>query len=359
MAFENLVVKRLILHEVYKRRLDGNIVPPKVSSQIAQLQQDAMDAFKERVVEAMGSDAQSMEMNISDAGPNSGVEIAASLLSKGSDADYASESQRFPSKLAAAQSARNIPGGVVIVFSGTVGVGSRPFVGVIKAETQSGFRPQMSSGSIGAQFITDLFLTPASKLYKIGVFIHDTATGQALPDGWRARIYDNQMTMSTREGAARYFFETFLGCAVPVDAALLTKSFFENTREFIKTMPVTSEKKSDLLTSLYTYLKVDQAPTITVNTFSSNYLPQSARDEYREFMKGKKVPLTAIPKDISSVGSSLRVRRLGFGNNIRLTAPPEAFADMIKVEAVSHKGKGGEPSAWTVVTIKGPISDQE
>ena len=88
MAFENLAVKRLILHEVYKRRLDGNLVPPKLSAQLAQLQQDAMDAFKERVVEAMGSDAQSMEMNISDAGPNSGLEIAATLISSGSDATF-------------------------------------------------------------------------------------------------------------------------------------------------------------------------------------------------------------------------------------------------------------------------------
>lgn len=359
MAFENLAVNRVILHAVFKRRHDGNIVPPTLSQHLTKLQSDAMDAFRERVVDAMGSNAQSMEMDISDAGPNSGVEIAQSLLSKTKDVDYAPESHRYATKLATVQTARNLPGGMVIVFSGTVGHHSHPFVGVIKAETQSGFRPEMTSGTISAQFLTDLFLTPASKLYKIGVFIREGTGRDPLPQGWRAHVYDNQMTLSSREGAARYFFETFLGCSIPVDGALLTKAFFENTRDFIKGMPVTPEKKSDLLTSLYTYLKVDQAPTITVNTFSTNFLPANSRDAYRHFMQEKKVPLTAIPKDITNLGNALRLRRLGFGNNIRLTAPPEAFGTTITMETVQHKGRKAESDTWTVITIKGPISDQE
>ncbi|MDP2377627.1 nucleoid-associated protein [Reyranella sp.] len=359
MAFENLAVNRLILHEVFKRRHDGNLVPPQFSSQLTQLQQEAMDAFKERVVEAMGSNSQSMEMDIADSAVNSGVEIAASLLAK-SAAAYALESQRFPTKLANVQTAKNLPGGMVLIFSGTVGAASYPFVGIIKAETQTGFRRQVGQGTIDAQFVKDLFLTPAAKLYKIGVFIRDGAANSPFPEGWRAHVYDNQMTSSNRDGAARYFFESFLGCAIPVNSAALTKAFFENTREFIKAMPATPEKKNDLLTSLYTYLKVDQTPTITVNAFSTSFLPTSVRDGYRDFMKEKKVPLTSIQKDIADIGNALRLQRVGFRNNIRLTAPPEAFQDMIEIETLPQKNaKPGQPSAWTRITIKDQISDQE
>lgn len=359
MAFENLVVDRLMLHEVFRRLHNGDMVQPTLSAQPATLQADAMDAFKERVVDAMGSNSQSMEMDIADSAANSGVDIAASLLAKTADPAFAAESQRYPTKLAAVQTAKNLPGGVVIVFNGSVGSPARPFVGVIKAETQTGFRRQFTGGTIGAQFINDLFLTPAAKLYKIGMFIRDGASSAPLPDAWRAHVYDSQMTIGNREGAARYFFESFLGCRFPVNSAALTKAFFDNTRDFITSMNVPPEKKNDLLTSLYTYLKVDQAPTIQVNTFSTTYLPSATRDDYRDFMK-KKVPLTAIQKDLAQIASGLRMRKVNFPNSIRLQAPPEVFKDRIKIETVPQdKAKPGQPSAWTIITVKDQISDQE
>lgn len=317
-----------------------------------------MDAFRERVVEAMGSDGQSMEMVISETAANSGVEIAQSLLLSTSDTSYAINSHKYPKKLSVVQATRSLPGGMVIVFSGTVGQHSYPFVGVIKAETQSGFRPEQTAGALSAQYLTDLFLTPASKLYKIGVFICEGSVDGSLDGNWRAHVYDKEMTRSSREGAARYFFETFLGCSIPIDSARLTKAFFENSREFIKGMPIDSAMKSDLLTSLYTYLKVDRTPTITVNAFSTNYLPAESQDAYRQFMQDKRVPLTAIPKDISDIGAALRFRRLKFGNEIQFTAPPEAFDNTVEVESMQHTRTDGVAETWTVITIKVPLSDQ-
>ncbi|TWA90251.1 hypothetical protein [Bradyrhizobium stylosanthis] len=91
--------------------------------------------------------------------------------------------------------------------------------------------------------------------------------GQTLPQGWTAHVYDSQMTLQNREGAAKYFFDAFLGCQIPQNRAHLTRTFFEHTRTFIRLLPVEPEIRDDLLTSLYTYLKVDQTPTIQVNKF--------------------------------------------------------------------------------------------
>ena len=145
MAFENLAVQRLILHEVFQRRDDGNAISPRYGGQLVQLPANAMDVFKERIVEAMGSDSQCMEMEIAKSDAGSAVEISASLLSK-TDATYVTYSQKFADKLTDVQVARNLPGGMLVVFSGTVGASSRPFVAVIKAETQGGFRRQVSQG---------------------------------------------------------------------------------------------------------------------------------------------------------------------------------------------------------------------
>lgn len=359
MAFENLNVQRLILHEVFRRRDDGQLVTPRYGDHLLRLPVAAMDAFRERVVDAMGNSSQSMEMDIAEIANESAVEIASSLFGK-TDAAFPAESRRFADKLANSQQARNLPGGMVVVFSGTVGAAQHPFVGVIKAETQTGFRRELRQGGrLDITYLQDLFLTPAAKLYKIGIFIRERG-GRALPQGWRAFVYDRNMSTRNRDGAARYFFGLFLGCEIPENSAFLTKSFFDHTRDFIKALDVTPEQRADLLTSLYTYLKVDQTPTIEVNAFSASYLPTGAQDQYREFMQAREFPLTAVQKDITDLQGVLKLRKVTFRSNIRLTAPPEAFRDLITIESIpSDDANPGQPSEWTRITIRDEIRDQE
>ena len=356
MAFDNLLVQRVVLHEVYRRRDNNDPIPPRYGDQLIRLPQEAMEMFRERVVDAMGAESQSMELEIVDASAGSAVEISSSLLSR-SDGAFITESKKFADRLTQIQVQRNLPGGVLVVFSGTVFASSMPFVAVIKAEKQTGFHER----GLSIQFLKDLFLTPASKLYKIGFFVRDGATRQALPDGWHAFVYDSHMSSTKRDGAAKYFYDLFLGCKIPQNSAYLTRSFFENTREFIRTLPVEPEKKDDLLTSLYTYLKVDQTPTIQVNTFSTSYLPTKSQDDYRAFMQGKRFPLNAVPKDTTDLKGKLRQRRIKFSGNIQHTAPPESFKDLITMETVKAKGPvaEGQPSDWTVITVKDRIRDQE
>jgi hypothetical protein len=212
MAFENLSVQRVVLHEVYKRRHDGGLV--RYGNQLVQLPQEAMDVFMERVVDALGSTSQSMEMEIADAQVGSAVEISASLVGK-ADGIFVQDSRKFADKLAVVQIPKNLPGGMLVVFTGTVYAAAHPFVAVIKAEKQTGFREQGQSGAVSIQFLRDLFLTPASKLYKIGFFIREGSARQKLPEGWRSFVYDSHMTTANRDGAAKYFSSSSSVAAFP------------------------------------------------------------------------------------------------------------------------------------------------
>jgi nucleoid-associated protein YejK len=353
MSFENLVVEKVVLHEVFKRRHDGALIAARHAEQLVALPTDAMGSFTERVIDAMGDASQSMELEIAEYGPDSAVALAASLVGT-PDGGFIAGSAKFADKLANAQQAKNLPGGIVVVFTGTVGATSRPFVAVIKAEKQSGFRERGTA----IQYLTDLFLTPASKLYKIGFFTHADAR-RSSPEPWRAHVYDSHMTQRNREGAAKYFYGTFLGCRMPENSAFLTRSFFENTRAFIRQLAVEPEVKDDLLTSLYTYLKVDQTPTIQVNSFSTAYLPDEAQDNYTNYMRSKNFPLTAVQKDIGDLKGQLRKRRVRFSGSIELSGPPEAFRDLIEIETVVALGAAGESTEWTHITIKDRIQAQE
>lgn len=354
MSFENLVVTRVVLHEVFKRRHDGGKVDPRHGDHLISLSAEAMNTFIDRIIDAMGAVSKSMEMQISKYTPESAVAIASALVGV-PDNEFITRSSVYADMLADAQQAKNIPGGKVIVFSGTVGATSLPFVAVMKAEKSGGFR----EGLTALEYFNDIFLTAASKLYKIGFFTQ-TAPGQELPAGWRANIYDNQMVDRNPDHAAQYFYGHFLGCAIPENSAHMTRAFFEHTRTFVRDLPVEPEVREDLLTSLTMYLKVDQTPTIQVSAFSNSYIPTEARDAYTNFMESKRFPLNAVPKDTTEIKSKLRRRRVRFTGNIELTAPPESFKDLISMETVAAENtEPGQPTEWTVITIRDRIQAEE
>lgn len=358
MLFENLSVDRIIIHEVHRRLDDKKAIPPIYGQQLLSLDAEAMGFFRDRVIAAMGSKSQSMEMDIvSPPGPGSSVEIACDLVAVKNDADFVLHSRRFADKLTAVQTRRDLPGGIVVVFTGQAGNPARKIAGVIKAETHSGFR---HTANMQVQYLRDLFLGPQTKLYKVGVFTYSgPASAPALPGGWDATIYDNQMTSTNRDGAAQYFYESFLGCTLPQNSAQLTKKFFEGTREFINKIDIPDDQKADLFTGLYTYLKVDQSPTLELAVFSNQYLSRDLKDDYTTFMESRDFPTSAVPKDTSDIQSYLRRRRIKFSRDIQLIAPPDAFKDLVSVQTIEGKAEiGGDKPAWTQITIRDHIRDQ-
>jgi hypothetical protein len=79
-----------------------------------------------------------------------------------------------------------------------------------------------------ATFVNDLFLSPKTKLYKIGLFISEGSNPRpTLPQGWSAIVYDSAMTAAQRENAALYFHGRFLGLELPENSAQLVRKFFE------------------------------------------------------------------------------------------------------------------------------------
>jgi hypothetical protein len=77
-------------------------------------------------------------------------------------------------------------------------------------------------------------------------------------------------------------------------------------------------------------------------------------------MQAKRFPLTAVPKDTAEIKSQLKRRRVKFSGSIELTAPPESFKDLISMETIPVKSAGpGQPTEWTVITIKDRIQAQE
>lgn len=361
MELIDLRLNRVIIHEVFQRTNDRTRVSPQLGTTLEHLDGDAIDALRNRIVSAMASPAKCLQMAIEKAGAGSMFSMAAQLA----DADEAlfiDRSKNVADLLADAQKSRSIPGGILIVFSGSAGVPARRLIGVIKAEVHNGFTREQAGGILTLKFLKNLLLTAQTKLYKIGLFAETApeATGEPL-SRWSSYIYDEQLTLSNRNGAAQYFYEGFLGCKFMESSARNTKIFHDLTKKFIQGMDVPETERIVLINALVTYLKADQSPTVSTAAFGEAYLAEDeVRDAYARHMRDADFPVVAVAKDLTDVTTSLRLRKLIFRNQVRLTAPAEGFEDLVTIESVEGDAVAqGVPPRWTRITVKADISGQE
>lgn len=358
MLFENLLVGRVVMHEVLKRGEDRSALLPIYATAIENLPANAMAQFRLRVLDALSPQSKSMAMKLNDIGGGSFVALAEALVDA-DDEQFLTQSCGVADKLAAAQMARGIPGGVVIVFDGLIGTPGRRFLGVIKAETQSGFRRNRNPKKSITEFLDDIFLTPAQRLYKIGLLIEATP-GAARANAWQAFVFDHNITSSHRESAAQYFYEHFMGCTFPEDGPYETARFFDLTKEFVRKTPLPPEERRDLNDALYTFIRTEKAPTFTSQEFADKYLPLDLRDPFKKHLDSKQFPSRAVVRDTSDMGTRLRRRKFRFGGEIEISVSPEALQDkrVTMQTAPAHEFDGEGDARWTQVIIRHAMTDQ-
>lgn len=357
MQFQNVRVRRIAIHEVFQRGEDRLMVPPACSNELEELSQEALIAFQLRMTDALSGQSQSLQMRVVTHGADSFIATANDMVGA-DDARFLVGSKIIATKLAQAQLYRRIPGGMVVVFDGTTGAPAVPFVGVIKAETQAGFRRSRAGERVITEFLNNIFLTPATKLYKIGVMLQtDPALG--VPEGWKAFIFDSNISQSHRESAASYFYEGFLGCAMPNDGPYETMRFFDLTKEFVRRADIEPERKRDLIDSLHVFVRDEQTPTFTAEQFSDRYLPDDLKDAFTNYLDVKKFTPNAVVRDTSAMGNRLRRRKLRFGTEIELSASPEALADKVKIETFEAEEADGVRPTWTRIIIRERLTGEQ
>lgn len=359
LRIENLTIKRVVMHEVFQRKDGPNIVPPVYGTDLEVLDSKALTHFGVRITDALSAQSKSIEMRIVKDSLASIVGIARRLVIA-DDQSFPSISNLVADNLADAQKSRGIPGGMLLVFDGTVGADDIPFVGVMKAEMQSGFQRRSGAAKVVTEFLENIFLTPATRLYKLALFI---ATAKSVTDetGWRCFIFDSNITAARRENAAVYFYDGFLGCAFPENGKYETARFFDLTKEFVRTSVNDRDLRRDLGDALFTFVKVEQSPTFTSQEFGDAYLPPELQDPFNKFLEGKKFPTNrAVVRDISDMGGRLRRRKYKFGHDIEFSASPEAIRSgtVVIQDVPAEDASEGEAETWTRITVRRPVTEQ-
>jgi hypothetical protein len=352
--FSNLVINRLVIHEVYKRDANGE-VPPKLNDKLTTLNARGLVELQTRIIEAVGHGSHSLLMDIVHAEEGSVYSnIAPFLNGIQSDNEFIKMSQRLVTKLVQCQTSQIIPGGIVIIFQGTTGISNHKYIGIIKADKITGFEVTTSAQETIMNFLNNLLLTPQQKLYKVAVAVRnsDGEAGLGTITDVSVAVFDSNNNKAASNASATYFYETFLGCTFQRNNDLLTKEFFNYTQEFInKKSDLSGKEKVEVMSALYVYMKVRTDPHLNINDFADTYLSTAAqKDAYKNFMASKNVPAIDIVKDLSMISNKLKKRRLRFSNSIDVYAPADNFSDNISIIS-------SEPES-TTVKIKGIIESE-
>ncbi len=364
MQLLNLNIDKIIIHQVFRRNQDGKVKPLQ-SHEYTVFDHSAMTVFKRRVIDALGEGSKAVQMEIVDQCATSVSKLVDSMIDQDQET-FAVSSFDIATKLADAQQTRSIPGGIVVVFTGTQGSSAKKFLGIIKAEVHTGYEKKVhpTTNEISLKFVEELLLTPGTRLYKtVGFFekVDCEETADDLNDKWAVMISDYQISQADGKAAAKYFYEDFLGCGYPKTNARVTKQFYEVTSQFISKLSVTEVEKSHLINALTTYLKADVSNVVSASEFAQTYFNDLAtQDAYTGYVKSQGLPTTAFTKDVEHVEGNLNVRKVRFGSNVRITAPSEAFKNLVEIKEIDGEpDESGVRAKWTQIIVKDRIVRQE
>lgn len=365
MQLLNLNIDRIIIHQIYRRDQDGNKVVPAQSHEYTNFAQSAMDTFKTRVKDALGEGSKAVQMEIVDQNTDGLPYLINEMIGQDDDT-FAVSSYDIARKLTDAQQRKSIPGGIVVVFTGSQGVPAKKFIGIIKAEIHSAYEKEVNerTNEISLKYVEEVLLTPGTRLYKTAGFFERSAYDESstnLNNKWTVMVSDYQISKADGKAAAQYFYLDFLGCGYPESSARTTKQFYEATSSFIAELDASAVEKNNLVNALTTYLKVDVSTTISASDFASSYFDDvDTQDAYTSFLRESGLPDNAFTKDIEHIESKLQFRKVSFRSNVKIIAPSETFKKLITIETIEgDEDESGTPAEWTKVIIKDKITTQE
>ncbi len=352
-SFEGLMIERIIAHRVYAKNADKTINQPKISTKLIELDAKAQNSLESRLTKALGNKSHGIEMSITQTNEGSFFYTATQIMFD-SDSEFITKTATFANSLTKAQSTTNAPGGVLIVAQGRVGSDSKRFLAVIKAEPQDGFETSENNDFISMNYIDELLMTDANRLYKIGFLVEEINRPKTEINvaNFRAFLFDHLMTSLEARKAASYFYQNFLDMSIAESSKKLTQDFFYLTRNFIDSSGMTDEEKLDAHEALRVTLKNKDA-TLSVNDFAQKHLSMQFQNQYEIFMEKKDFPLNSITKDIEYIEKKLKTRRkYCFNNDVIILTPSNKTEEYLSFNF-------SEDKMYTLVTIKGLLQRQE
>ncbi|MCD4487424.1 nucleoid-associated protein, partial [Chromobacterium vaccinii] len=262
-------IDKVVIHTIKKRTEEKKWQHPGYGSKILTLPATAVTAFEIRLTEALSNNSHGTEVSIIKDHSDSLLAVSAKMMHAKTDEAFLEESKLASEKLAQAQEKKDLAASKLLIVTGKTGKSRNRYLALIKAEYQDGFTETKQ----GIEHLTELFLTQAQKLYKIGFFVETVSYNiekEGLKkDNYNAFIFDHQMNETQDKSPAHYFYNIFLGTDTITSDKSLTKKFYEETVTYINSAPIEQNVKVELLEALRVELR-NKNGTILIQGFAEN-----------------------------------------------------------------------------------------
>ncbi|HHD8732878.1 TPA: hypothetical protein ACOXZ8_004641, partial [Escherichia coli] len=170
LDLKNLNISDLIIHRVY---LPGQQAHFDVdhSKNIIPLTGKAKQTLEQRLTKVLSRGSKCIEMDIVEVDPLDKVHS----LHDACEELFVSKSLDIAVKLSKAQTSKKYPEGVLVIARCSFGITKKTrAIAIIKAELHEGFTSTVKDNVATVDYITNLFLTPEQKLYKVAFFAEKT-----------------------------------------------------------------------------------------------------------------------------------------------------------------------------------------
>lgn len=323
-----MLIERIIVHDIPKHKKGEKGIEPNYSEQESNHTQGLRNFFKDKVVQALGSD-KSFKICFNEES-HSPVSWITNEVLNSSGSDFVLRSKAITKHLFEIQVGYNAAGILVVIFGK---VNSFNTSIILKLEKDKGAQltldPKTHSYNIAE--VEDLMLTQKTKIFKVAMFI--------LRDDFKAKydgvIMDYQIDIKEKKEVTTWFMDKFLGCRAFEDPKITTQHFYNYTRAYVNTIQDELDR-AKYIQDLNSYVQKNSL-TLNPKEFAEDYLKSTAhRNDYKNFLQTKKFKFSSFPKDLSQIDRQVKKITLTFDNDISIVGNKGTFDKKVKLEKLDN-----------------------
>lgn len=317
LAYNALKIERLVMHRILPKNPTRDHVEVQFSNDLVILNDNIQSLIRDRLVDSCGHQGKAFELNIEKDGVGSCFDSIKNLNLL-DDQQFLEISKGITQLLADCQDTRNsIPGGYFLLVQAIEPYCNHNVYIIMKAYKQDALGEIDNS----VQAVKNIFLSPAQKLYKAGVFEQVQSEQTLSKENFNAYLYDSQFNDGTK--LAEYFYRDFLGLSIDGNSQVQTKAFYDLFVNTIEKVFKGDIENLNLCKEQLCSEMLNQSKNLHAHDIIKRIIPLDKRDAFIAKV-GDKFPISFV-KDCSLIKKKLQHRIVFLTESVKLYAPSESF----------------------------------
>lgn len=333
-------IERIIVHDIPKHKKGEMGIEPNYSEQESKLTLGLKFFFKEKVIQALGSD-KSFKICFDEENTSPISWINKEIL-ESDGSNFPSQSKAITKHLFDIQVGYNAAGIIVVIF-GKVNSFNTCIILKLEKDTGAQLKLDDKTHSFNIEEVKDLMLTQKTKIFKVALLIQR----KDFKSKYDGVIMDYQIDIKVKKEVTTWFMEKFLGCRAYEDPKITTQHFYNYTRAYINTIQEDIDR-AKYIQDLNSYVQKNSL-TLSPKEFADDYLRTTKqKNDYRNFLQTKKFKFTSFPKDLSQIDRQVNKITLTFDNDISIVGNKGTFDKKVKLQKLDN----GETKAEVTSKIR-------